>query len=177
MTIKMEQQDIYKVAISVVMIHIMLIFIFEGFAFTSSNPDDSIVLGALDNVIGDAGGVSSQISSAGLCLEGTATQSECEAKGCVWDSGQCFNALEDRTGVDFGFFDVILSILKIPLYLGKFILFLGSLVFFELELSFKIMPLLTNSVLRFIITLTLWVYNAVLIYYLWAFISNWRGQR
>lgn len=173
----MEQQDVYKIAISVIMIHIMLLFVFEAFAFTSNNPDDGIVYTNFNVVVGDAGGVDSQIDSVGLCLEGTATQSECEAKGCVWDSGQCFNALEKRSGVDFGFFDVILSILKIPLYLGKFILFLGSLVFFELILSFKLMPLLTNSALRFIVTMTLWVYNAVLIYYLWAFISNWRGQR
>lgn len=172
----MEQQDIYKIAVSVIMIHLMLLFIFEGFAFTSNNPDDSIVIGAYD-LIPTSWGIDSQMAEIGLCLEGTATQTECEAKGCVWDSGQCFNALEDRTGVDFGFFDVILSILKIPLYLGKFLLFLGSLVFFELILSFKLMPLITNSAIRMFVTLTLWVYNSILIYFLWSFISNWRGQR
>lgn len=173
----MEQQDIFKIAVSVIMIHLMLIFIFEGFAIGTNNPNDSVVINSWNWAVGSSGGVSSQISDAGLCLKGTASQSQCEANGCIWDSGQCYNALEDRTGVDFGFFDVILSILKIPLYLGKFILFLGSVVFFEIIMSFKIAPLITNFALSFFISITLWVYNGVLIYYLWAFISNWRGQR
>lgn len=172
----MEQQDIYKVAVSVVMIHLMLLFVIEGFAFTSSNPSDSIVMNAF-NVIPTSWGIDSQMSEVGLCLDGTATKSECEAHGCVWDSGQCFNAIENRKDVNFGFFDVLLSILKIPLYLGKFLLFIGSLMFFELILSFKLMPLLTNSVLRMFVTLTLWVYNSILVYFLWNFISNWRGSR
>lgn len=172
----MEQQDIYKVAVSVVMIHLMLLFVIEGFAFTSSNPNDSIVMNAF-NTIPTSWGIDSQMSEVGLCLDGTATKSECETHGCVWDSGQCFNAIENRKDVNFGFFDVLLSILKIPLYLGKFLLFIGSLMFFELILSFKLMPLLTNSVLRMFVTLTLWVYNSILVYFLWNFISNWRGSR
>lgn len=172
----MRKEDIFKVTVSVVMIHVMLLFIYEGFAFTTNNPDDTIVWQQWQSTTGTAGQVENQIASAGLCLEGTATQAECELNGCVWDSGQCFNALEDRTGVDFGFFDVVLSILKIPVFLGKLILFLGSLVFFEILLSFKLMPLITNLAIQFIITITLWVFNITLIYYIWAFISNWRGQ-
>lgn len=171
-----EKQDIYKIAVSVIMIHLMIIFVYEGFAFSSNNPDDSIVNDALNNLIGTSD-VSNQIATTGLCLQGTATQEECVAKGCVWDSGQCFNAIEDKSGVDFGFFDVLLSIMKIPLYLGKFLLLLGSVVFFELILSFTLMPLISVPILQFFITITLWVYNMMLIYFIWAFISNWRGQR
>lgn len=173
----MERQDIYKVAISVVMIHLVLIFVFEGFLVNGNDVSDTIILSQLSSAIDDAGAVSDQISDVGLCLEGTATQQECEANGCTWDSGQCFNAIEDRTGVDFGFFDVILSIIKIPLYLGKFLLFLGSVVFFDLILSFKLMPLMTNVVLRFLVSVILWAFGILKIYLIWAFISNWRGQR
>lgn len=173
----MEKQDIYKIAVSVVMIHLVLIFIFEAFTFTSNNPSDSIVIEKFNNMVTESGSVNNQIASAGLCLSGTATQGECEAKGCVWDSGQCFNAMENRVGVNYNFFDVILSIVKIPLYLGKFLLFLGSIVFFEILISFKLLPLITNFAIRFLVGVILWVYNIVLIYYLWAFISNWRGQR
>ena len=171
-----DNKDIYKIAVSVVLIHLMLLFVFEGFLMAGQT-DNSIVNNALDNVFKDAGGVSGQISDIGLCLEGTATQSECEANGCVWDNNQCFNAIEDRTGVDFGFFDVLLSIMKIPIYLGKIILFLGSIVFFELILSFKLMPLITVGALRFLVSVSLWTFQMVVLYYLWAFISNWRGQR
>lgn len=173
----MDKEDIYKIAITVMMIHLMLIFIFEAFALTSNNPGDTIALSMFNSAVGDAGGVDSQISDLGLCLEGTATESECEARGCVWDEGRCYNALEDNSGIDFGFYDVILSILKIPLYLGKLILFLGTLVFFELILSFKLMPLIPWTPLRFIVSMTLWIYNVYLIYYVWAFISDYRGQQ
>lgn len=173
----MNGQDIYKIAVGVVMIHLMLLFIFEGFALTTNNPSNSVVLGSLGNITSDAGSVSNQIDDIGLCLEGTATQDECEERGCVWDNGQCYNAIEDRSGVDFGFFDVILSILKIPLYLAKFLVFIGSIVFFEIAVSFKLMPLIALPILRWFVTLVLWAYNIVVIYFLWAFISNWRGQR
>lgn len=172
-----QKEDIYKIAVSVVMIHLILIIIFEGFALTSNNPGDSVVLERFNDIIGDSASVSNQISDVGLCVEGTTTEAECEARGCVWDSGQCFNAIEDRGGVDFSFYDVILSIIKIPLYLGKVIMFLGSIVFFELILSIKLMPLITIVPLRFLLTILLWGYNILIIYYLWAFISNWRGQR
>lgn len=173
-----DRKDIYRIAVSVVLIHLILLVIFEGFALTSvQGMNNTIVLDSLNNVFSDAEGVSGQISDIGLCLEGTATQTECESYGCVWSDGQCFNAIEDRTGVDFGFFDVILSIIKIPVYLGKFLLFLGSLVFFELLLSFKLMPLITNQALRFLVSVSLWTYQMVVLYYVWAFISNWRGQK
>lgn len=174
-----EQQDIYKIAVSVIMIHLMLLFIFEGFTMTSNNPEDSIVTTSLLNVFGTSEGVSSQIAETGICSAGTNSQSQCEANGCVWDNGQCFNAIENNKGINFGFFDVLLSIMKIPLYLGKFLLFIGSIVFFELILSFKLMPLISNvsSILAGLVSITLWVYNAVLIYYLWTFISNFRGTR
>lgn len=173
----MAREDMYKTAVSVLMIHLILLFVFEAFMFTSPNPSDAIVMTSLNNIMGESNNVSNQIESVGLCLEGTATQTECELRGCVWDNGQCFNSVENRQGINFGFFDVILSILKIPIYLGKFIIFLGSVVFFELILSFKLMPLIHLAPLRYLVTLILWGYNALLVYYMWAFISNWRGQR
>lgn len=172
-----QKEDIYKIVVSVVMIHIMLLFVFEGFAFASNNPNDTIVLSMFDDAVIDSGAVNEQIADAGLCLEGTATEKECEDRGCIWDNGQCFNAITESSGIDFEFYDVILSVVQIVRYLGKFILFLGSLVFFEFVLSFRLMPLIPWTPLQFIITLTLWMFNSILIYYLWAFVSNWRGQR
>lgn len=174
----MANEDLYRITVSVVMIHIILMFVFEGFAFTSNNPDDSIVMGAYNLIPGDVG-VDSQIDTLGLCLSGTATQDECENRGCVWlvedGTGVCYNAIEKSSGVDFGFFDVLLSILKIPLYLGKVLLFFGSVVFFELILSFKLMPLITSTPIRFMVTTILWVYNTIILYYIWVFLSDWRG--
>lgn len=172
--------DMYKIAVNVIMIHLIVIFLFEGFTIAGNNPSDSIVLEKLSALTEESNNVSDQIPTIGLCLEGTATQTECEARGCRWDSGVCYNAVEDRTGVDYGFFDVILSVIKIPIYLGKFLLVLGSVVFYELIISYKMQSLLPGGeyfVVRWLITIALWCYNLFVIYYLWAFISNWRGQR
>lgn len=172
----MENQDIYKIVVSVVMIHLMLIFVFEGFEFGTNNPEDSIVLGKLSWAMSNSEAVNNQIADAGLCLIG-ATQTECEARGCVWDQGQCFNAMEKTTGIDFNFFDVLLSVLKLPLYLGKILLFLGSIAFFEIILSFKLMPIMAriHFMAAFLVSISLWVYNITVLYYIWTFISNWRG--
>ena len=172
----MEKQDIYKIAVSVVMIHLVLIFIFEAFTFTSNNPSDSIVIEKFNNMVTESGSVNNQIASAGLCLSETATQGECEAKGCVWIVVNALMRWKIGSVLIITFY-VLLSIVKIPLYLGKFLLFLGSIVFFEILISFKLLPLITNFAIRFLVGVILWVYNIVLIYYLWAFISNWRGQR
>lgn len=172
----MDKQDIYKVAVSVVLIHLMIIVITTG-AELGFNPADNVVQAKLTEIVSQSQGVSNQIPKAGICLSGTATKSECESYGCVWNNGQCFNNLEKNTGADFGFFDVVLSILKIPIYLGKFILFIGSVLFYEIIISFKILPLISDSTGQFLVGVLLWGYQMVVIYYIWAFISNWRGQK
>jgi hypothetical protein len=168
------QKDIYKIAVSIVMIHICIILVFSG-AELGFNPTDNEIQQKLSDFIDQTDGVGTQIPEAGLCLQGTTSQSECESHGCIWENNQCYNAVEKTTGVDFGFFDVLLSIMKIPLYLGKFLVFVGSVVFYEAIISVKVFPLVNNFVGKWILGLILWVYQMVVLYYIWAFISNWRG--
>jgi hypothetical protein len=172
-----NKQDIFKIAVSVIMIHIMLMFVFEGFILAGQGVDDTIVLSKLENTFGSADVVESQIAKPGLVPKGVTSESECNNFGGNWVNGQCLDDLQKSVGVDFTFFDIILGVLKVAKMMGNFILFLGSVVFFSLILSFKLMPLIPWTPVQFLITVALWSYQALIIYYIWAFVSNWRGQR
>ena len=171
-----DRVDIYKIAVSIILIHVCIIIFIEG-ASIGMNPDDTIINAGLNNIFSNTEVVGGQIEDLGICLEGTASESDCLSHGCIWDDGQCFSAVQKSTGVDFGFFDVILSILKIPLYLGKVIVFIASVVFYEMILSYKLMPLVSNTVLKWLIGIVLWTFQMVVLYYLWGFISNFRGVK
>lgn len=173
----MNRQDIFKIAVGVITIHLILMFIFEGFALAGQGLSDTIVLSKLDDVIVGTSVIDAQIEPVGLVPQGVTSQEECESYGGVWANSQCLDNIQKNTGVDFDFFDVLLGIVKVASIMANFIKFLGSVVFFSLILSFRIMPLIPYPAIRFLVTVGLWGFQGILLYYVWAFISNWRGQR
>lgn len=169
-----EEKDIFKIAVSIALIHIMIIVIMAG-TDLGVNPTDNAVQSALTDMVGNTGGIGNQISSSGLCLSGTATEEECLANGCVWQNNQCLNAMQQQASSNFNIFDLFQTLLALPLYLGKIVLFLGTIVFYEIILSFKLMPLISDTTLKWLVGVILWSYQMVVLYYSYAFISNWRG--
>lgn len=172
-----ENQDIYKVGVSILMIHIMLIFVFEGFALAGQDQDDTFISNRINAMINASNVVDNYNGKSALIPQGVETQEECESYGGIWDNNKCFDGLQKSTGIDFNFFDLVLGILKLPLILGNFILFIGATTLYPIILSFRLIPIIPWVPIKFLVGVGLWFYQSYIIYYLWALFTNWRGQR
>lgn len=173
-----SRQDIIKIAVTVLLINLMLAIAMEMIAITS-NPSDEVVEDRLESVFAKWGVYSSQIDKAGLVINGVDTEEQCSELNGIWDSKtlKCKSDIGNEGDVDFSFFDIFAVLLKIPLYIWKIIKFIALVVFFEIAVSYKLSPLISNWVILSFVNLILWCYQAYVLYYVYGFVTNFRGQQ
>lgn len=173
-----SRQDIFKVAVTVLLINLMLAVAMESLAVTS-NPSDDVVEAQLNSMFEKWGVYSGQIDKAGLVINGVNTETQCNELNGVWDSKslKCKSDVGNEGDVDFSFFDIFGVLLKIPLYIWKVIKFIALVVFFEIAVSYKLSPLINNSIILGFVNLILWSYQAYVLYYVYGFVTNFRGQQ
>lgn len=172
-------KDAIKLSLNVLMIHFILIVIFSSIVlpFNPTNAQVDAELAGLEFYEAGDNGLPSDEES-GICMHG-ATQEQCEDAGCQWSNGYCLNSIQTQGNVDLTVFDVFTQLFNIAEWIGKVVVFISKLFLFEIFLTFYLGELIGDAhpIWTTLLGLILVVFNVYVLYVIWGFVSNWRGQK
>lgn len=170
------RNDIIKIAISVMMINLLVFVMFEV-ATLNVNSSESEINDSLNRISNTIDSNENQIERSGIVMEGIDSKTECDASGGVWSDSECLSDISSSGSFDFSWYDIFFSVFKVVTYIWKVIKLIGMIVLMEIIILVRLVPMVSNGMVRALLSLLLLVYQAYVLYYVYAFISNFRGQQ
>lgn len=170
--------DIIKIAVTLIMMNLMLGFINEGFNHTISE-DNTLIEQALQKQMDKISVMENQVDQSGIIMEGVTSETQCSEFQGKWDSDAdvCRSAITSNGNSDFTVFNPFFYIFGFIDILTKIVKLIGVVMFFELYLLFKLTPMINHFILAGFVSTILIAFQCYILYYVWAFVSDYRGQQ